>query len=307
MDLKTALLMSGKLPPELVEEFAELCNDAEEACYTVYLAKWAAIQGKRALAYGLGSDSGVFLAGMELASPEEASRREIANDIGKLRRRFEKEFMQQDATVDGIDARHQAYVQNARQRHWIFAEFISKVMEAMPRLAAERGGKVKDYKAVQRGQALAAERLRRVHEIALRRELNDIEAEYAEVARAEGAKTAKQKRRRRRRVPAETRPLTPKQIEALTIVGECCGNKKKAAENLGIDRKSLTDRLEGAWKKLGAAEQRHLEKNWQRPGEFRGILEDKDGQPMADRDYRDGVGIRRRRKPRHRSNDGDDE
>jgi hypothetical protein len=65
--------------------------------------------------------------------------------------------------------------------------------------------------------------------------------------------------RRRRRPPLDPkiRPVTPKQTEAVQIVGECQGNLAAAARKLGIDRKTLKERYDAACKKLGIAATKH--------------------------------------------------
>ncbi len=65
-----------------------------------------------------------------------------------------------------------------------------------------------------------------------------------------GRKKASPRRSRRRQI-TRGRPLTPKQVEAVQIYGECKGNLTKAAANIGIDRTSFRERLDGAYEKLG--------------------------------------------------------
>ncbi len=65
-----------------------------------------------------------------------------------------------------------------------------------------------------------------------------------------GEKKASLRRSRRRQI-TPVRSLTPKQVEAVQIYGECKGNLTKAAGNIGIDRTSFKERLDAAYKKLG--------------------------------------------------------
>lgn len=61
-------------------------------------------------------------------------------------------------------------------------------------------------------------------------------------------------KRTRRRLPKSGDPsLTPKQVEAVFLVGECEGNVTAAAKRAGIDPKSMRDRYKGALAKLGRA------------------------------------------------------
>lgn len=66
--------------------------------------------------------------------------------------------------------------------------------------------------------------------------------------------------RRRRKSDNMPKPLTAKQLEAVQIVGECKGNITKAAEQVGIDRKSMQERYDAAMTKLGASAVKHKTK-----------------------------------------------
>jgi hypothetical protein len=57
--------------------------------------------------------------------------------------------------------------------------------------------------------------------------------------------------RRRKRGGKRIHALTPKQTEALLMLGECAGNYAKAARRIGIDRKSFEERCKAAYGKLG--------------------------------------------------------
>jgi predicted DNA-binding protein (UPF0251 family) len=65
-------------------------------------------------------------------------------------------------------------------------------------------------------------------------------------------------RGRRRRMRQEPRPLTPKQTEAMQIVGECEGDLAEAARKVGICRKSLAERYSAALKKIGLTAAQYL-------------------------------------------------
>lgn len=61
------------------------------------------------------------------------------------------------------------------------------------------------------------------------------------------------KKPRRKRDSGKVRPLTPKQTEAVQIVGECKGNIAEAARRLGVDRKTIGQHYAAGLAKLGRA------------------------------------------------------
>jgi len=61
----------------------------------------------------------------------------------------------------------------------------------------------------------------------------------------------KKRRRRKRQTPDKVRPLTPRQVEVMQIVGECKGNLSQAARRMGLDRKTVEQHWDAASKKLG--------------------------------------------------------
>jgi predicted DNA-binding protein (UPF0251 family) len=65
-------------------------------------------------------------------------------------------------------------------------------------------------------------------------------------------KSTKAKRRRRPGL-RKTRPLTPKQVEAVQAYGDCEGNVSAAAKRVGVARNTYLERLNAAYKKLGKA------------------------------------------------------
>ena len=60
-------------------------------------------------------------------------------------------------------------------------------------------------------------------------------------------------KRGKRRQSSKPRPLTPKQTEALQIVGECGGDIAEAARRLGKDRKTVEQHYQAGLAKLGRA------------------------------------------------------
>jgi predicted DNA-binding protein (UPF0251 family) len=61
------------------------------------------------------------------------------------------------------------------------------------------------------------------------------------------------KRRRRPPLARKVRPLTPKQTEAVQIVGECKGSFADAARRMGLDRKTVRQHYYAGMKKMGRA------------------------------------------------------
>jgi predicted DNA-binding protein (UPF0251 family) len=90
----------------------------------------------------------------------------------------------------------------------------------------------------------------------LERELQSQLVDATDERNSPGTKRQRRKRRRRKS-GAAPRPLTAKQTEAAQIVGECKGNLAEAARRLGIDRKTLQERYEGALSKLGRQAVKH--------------------------------------------------
>jgi len=75
---------------------------------------------------------------------------------------------------------------------------------------------------------------------------------------AAGGKTAdagtgggKARKRHRPKTRLQDRPLTERQVEAVTVVGECNGNITAAALRLGKDRKTVSEAYHAALRKLG--------------------------------------------------------
>jgi hypothetical protein len=66
-----------------------------------------------------------------------------------------------------------------------------------------------------------------------------------------GAGRKKQSVRRRPGTAPKPRPLTPRQVEVIQIVGECKGNIAEAATRLGRDRKTIVETYQAGMKKLG--------------------------------------------------------
>jgi len=70
------------------------------------------------------------------------------------------------------------------------------------------------------------------------------------LAKAEARNGAK--RRRRRIAGADIRPLTAKQVEAVSMVNQCEGNIAEAARRMGKDRATVEQHYRAANEKLGA-------------------------------------------------------
>lgn len=88
----------------------------------------------------------------------------------------------------------------------------------------------------------------------------------------EAAKPARKKPKRTRR-PSKARkprPLTPRQIEVVQIVGECKGNIAKAARQLGKDRKTVEEAYRAGMAKLGKTVYRSRDKTRLLPRDKRG-------------------------------------
>ena len=57
--------------------------------------------------------------------------------------------------------------------------------------------------------------------------------------------------RRKKRSSDKVKPLTPRQSEAIQIVGECKGNFADAARRMGLDRTTVKQHYDAGMKKLG--------------------------------------------------------
>lgn len=68
---------------------------------------------------------------------------------------------------------------------------------------------------------------------------------------------AKGKRQFRKRRSQKSRPLTPIQLEAIKVVGECEGNFTKAAKQLGKDRKTVQESYNAGLAKLAKVAPKH--------------------------------------------------
>jgi hypothetical protein len=75
-------------------------------------------------------------------------------------------------------------------------------------------------------------------------------AQHAISAGAAG-KSKRAKRRRRSGRKRDPKRLTPKQAEAIQAYADHNGDIPEAAKRCSITPKSMRDRLEGAWKKIG--------------------------------------------------------
>ena len=64
-------------------------------------------------------------------------------------------------------------------------------------------------------------------------------------------------RRRRAGTDRKPRPLTARQAEVIQIVGECKGNVAKAAERLGLHRKTVAEAYKAGLAKLGKTVVKH--------------------------------------------------
>lgn len=71
----------------------------------------------------------------------------------------------------------------------------------------------------------------------------------------EPVQPTKQKRRRRRDTPP--RELTPRQLEAVQVVGECENNFAEAARRIGCNRTTVQQHYQAGMKKLGAKAVKH--------------------------------------------------
>lgn len=61
----------------------------------------------------------------------------------------------------------------------------------------------------------------------------------------------KMKRRRRKRAGDVVRPLTPRQLEAMQLYGECKGNFAEMGRRMGLDRKTAKQHYDAAASKVG--------------------------------------------------------
>ena len=84
------------------------------------------------------------------------------------------------------------------------------------------------------------------------------------------AATAKPKARRRGTVSGKPKPLTPRQAEAVQIVGECRGVIAEAARRLGRDPKTIAQTYKIAMGKLGKSVVRSTDKTRIFPRDQRG-------------------------------------
>ena len=64
-------------------------------------------------------------------------------------------------------------------------------------------------------------------------------------------------KRRRRKSDAQPNALTPRQLEAMQIVGECKGNMAEAAKRIGRHRKTVQQHYQAALAKLGRTAVKH--------------------------------------------------
>ena len=65
------------------------------------------------------------------------------------------------------------------------------------------------------------------------------------------------KARRGRKPSSKLRPLTPRQMEAVTVVPECKGNYGEAARRMGLDRKTVVQHYKAGMGKLGIKAVKH--------------------------------------------------